>query len=102
MAAWKQPGWAVERLALACRAGALPARVRPGYSERRTPRFMNVPIGDGKIGIEEPLSKAGDFVDLRAETDLLVAISNCPQERNPCNAYTPTRLRVVAFGPPPA
>ena len=49
--------------------------------------FMNVPIGDGKMGIAEPLSKAGDYVDLRAETDLLVAISNCPQERNPCNAY---------------
>ena len=64
--------------------------------------FMNVPIGDGKIGIEEPLSKAGDFIDLRAETDLLVAISNCPQERNPCNAYTPSRLRVAVFDPPPA
>jgi uncharacterized protein YcgI (DUF1989 family) len=60
--------------------------------------FMNVPIGDGKIRIEEPLSKAGDLIDLRAETDLLVAISNCPQERNPCNAYAPTRLRAVVFG----
>jgi uncharacterized protein len=60
---------------------------------------MNVPIGDGKIGIEEPLSKAGDLVDLRADTDLLVAISNCPQERNPCNAYKPTRLRVLVYGP---
>jgi urea carboxylase-associated protein 1 len=59
--------------------------------------FMNVPIVDGKIGIVEPVSKAGDYVDLRAETDLLVAISNCPQERNPCNAYTPTRLRAVLF-----
>jgi uncharacterized protein YcgI (DUF1989 family) len=64
--------------------------------------FMNVPIGDGKIGIAEPLSQAGDHVDLRAETDLLVAFSNCPPERNPCNAYTPTRLRVVVFGVPPA
>jgi urea carboxylase-associated protein 1 len=64
--------------------------------------FMNVPIGDGKIGIEEPLSKAGDLVDLRADTDLLVAISNCPQERNPCNAYKPTRLRVLVYGPAPA
>jgi len=64
--------------------------------------FMNVPIADGKIGIAEPISKAGDHVDLRAETDLLVAISNCPQERNPCNAYTPTRLRVLVFGARPA
>ena len=64
--------------------------------------FMNVPIGDGKIGIQAPVSKAGDYVDLRAETDLLVAISNCPQERNPCNAYNPTRLRVLVFGAPAA
>jgi uncharacterized protein len=64
--------------------------------------FMNVPIGDGKMGIEPPVSKAGDYVDLRAETDLLVAISNCPQERNPCNAYNPTRLRVLVFGAPAA
>jgi len=63
---------------------------------------MNVPIGEGRIRIEELLSKAGDLIHLRAETDLLVAISNCPQERNPCNACKPTRLRVVLFGPPPA
>lgn len=61
--------------------------------------FMNVPIEGGRISIQEPLSKPGDRVDLRAETDLLVAISNCPQERNPCNAFTPTRLRVLVYGP---
>jgi len=65
----------------------------------QTVRIVDV---DGRIRIEEPLSKAGDLIDLRAETDLPVAISNCPQERNPCNAYKPTRLRVVVFGPPPA
>ena len=88
----------------------LPARGRTAFAVDRgqTVRivdfniFMDVPIGDGKIGIAEPLSQAGDNVDLRAETDLLVAFSNCPQERNPCNAYTPTRLRVVVFGVPPA
>jgi uncharacterized protein YcgI (DUF1989 family) len=55
--------------------------------------FMNVPIGDGKIGIAEPVSKAGDYVDLGG-TDLLVAISNCPQERNPA-----TRTPDPAAGP---
>ena len=75
---------------------------RPAAGGSTARLFMNVPIGDGKIGIEDPLSKAGDLVDLRAEMDLLVAISNGPQERNPCNAYTPTRLRVVVFGTPSA
>ena len=58
--------------------------------------FMNVPVmEDGTTTIQEPVSKPGDYVDFVAEKDCLVAISNCPQERNPCNAYNPTRLRVI-------
>jgi urea carboxylase-associated protein 1 len=61
--------------------------------------FMNVPVeADGRMAIREPTSRAGDHVDLRAEVDLIVAISNCPQERNPCNAFTPTPLRVLVYG----
>ena len=56
--------------------------------------FMNVPISEESVVIEEPVSVAGDFVELRAERDVVVAISNCPQERNPCNGFTPTSLRV--------
>lgn len=86
-----------------CRAN-FEAALRPfGIPLREVPYsfnvFMNVPIGpDGTITIQPPVSKPGDHVDLRAETDLLVAISNCPQERNPCNAFTPTRLRVTVYG----
>jgi urea carboxylase-associated protein 1 len=62
--------------------------------------FMNVQVQpDGRISIQEPISKPGDHIDLRAETDLIVGISNCPQERNPCNAFKPTRLRVAAYHP---
>jgi uncharacterized protein YcgI (DUF1989 family) len=28
---------------------------------------------------------------------LLVAISNCPQERNPCNGFNPTPLRTIVY-----
>jgi hypothetical protein len=60
--------------------------------------FMNVPVqADGRMGIVEPISKPGDHIDLRAEADLIVAISNCPQERNPCNAFKPTPLRIVVY-----
>ena len=60
--------------------------------------FMNMPVEpEGRISIKEPISKPGDHIDLRAETDLIVGISNCPQERNPCNAFNPTRLRVVVY-----
>jgi urea carboxylase-associated protein 1 len=60
--------------------------------------FMNVPVAaDGKTAIQEPRSKPGDYIDLRANLDLLVAISNCPQQRNPCNAWNPTPLEVVVY-----
>ena len=58
--------------------------------------FMNVPVdADGAMGITDGLSKAGDYVVLRAEMDVLAVISNCPQTRNPCNGFNPTPIRVV-------
>jgi urea carboxylase-associated protein 1 len=58
--------------------------------------FMNVPVSpDGAMGIADGLSKPGDYVELRAEMDVLAVISNCPQTRNPCNGFTPTPIRVI-------
>src|SRR5439155_19797789 len=49
--------------------------------------FMNCPVNpDGSWSIEDPISRPGDFIEFRVETDVLVAISNCPQDLNPCNA----------------
>ncbi len=62
--------------------------------------FMNVTVSpEGATRIEEPASRAGDHIDLRADVDLLVALSNCPQERNPCNAFNPTSLRLLLHEP---
>jgi len=64
--------------------------------------FMNVPVeADGALGIVDGISAPGLTVDLRAETDVLVVISNCPQINNPCNGFDPTpiELRVVAPSP---
>ena len=62
--------------------------------------FMNVPVGpDGATAITDGLSRPGDYVDLRAETDVLVAISNCPQIYNPCNGGHPTPIRLVVYEP---
>jgi uncharacterized protein YcgI (DUF1989 family) len=44
-------------------------------------------------------SKPSDYVDLRAEMDALVAISNCPQIYNPCNGGRPTPIRLVTYAP---
>lgn len=60
--------------------------------------FMNVvQYDDGRYEILEPTSKAGDYIDLRAEMDLFVSISNCPQEKNPCNGFNPTPLKIEVY-----
>jgi urea carboxylase-associated protein 1 len=58
--------------------------------------FMNVPIeADGSLGIVDGISGPGQRVAFRAEMDILVLVSNCPQVNNPCNAFNPTPLRMI-------
>jgi urea carboxylase-associated protein 1 len=58
--------------------------------------FMNVPVeADGALGIVDGISAPGLLVDLRAEMDVIVAVSNCPQINNPCNAFNPTPVRMI-------
>jgi len=60
--------------------------------------FMNVPVtSDGKLTFEDGISAPGRYVELRAETDVRVLISNCPQLNNPCNAYNPTPVRLLVW-----
>ncbi len=62
--------------------------------------FMYVPVAaDGAVAIAEGLSKAGDYVDLRAEMDLLVVISNCPERDNPAAGGEPTPVRAIVYTP---
>ena len=62
--------------------------------------FMNCPIqADGTYSIEEPTTKAGDYIDFQADMDVLAAMSNCPQERNKCNAFKLKPLRVIHYRP---
>ncbi len=60
--------------------------------------FMSVPITeDGRAGVAEAALRPGSRVGLRAERDVLVALSNCPQMHNPCNGYNPTPIMVQVF-----
>lgn len=63
--------------------------------------FVTVPVAeDGGIPAStfgEAPSKAGDFVDLRAEMDLICIISNCPQVNNPCSGGAPTPIKAVIW-----
>lgn len=61
--------------------------------------FMNVPLTrDGRLSFEDGISGPRRYVELVAEMDVLVLVSNCPQLNNPCNAYDPTPIEVVIWG----
>jgi urea carboxylase-associated protein 1 len=61
--------------------------------------YMNVPVEpDGTLGIVDGLSAPGLRVVLRAETDVLVLVSNCPQINTPCNGFDPTPVRMTVTG----
>jgi uncharacterized protein len=63
--------------------------------------FMNVLVTpEGKLTFEDGISEAGRYVEMRAETDILALISNCPQLNNPCNAYNPTPVEILIWDAP--
>ena len=48
--------------------------------------FMNIPVAaDNSLDFKPPVSGPGDYVTLRAEMDLVVAFSACPQDMVPIN-----------------
>ena len=62
--------------------------------------FMNVPVRqDGHVDITDSQSKPGDFVDLRAEMDVIAVLSNCPQELNPAAGDGPSPVRAIVYVP---
>jgi uncharacterized protein len=62
--------------------------------------FMYVPVAaNGAMGMGPGISKPGDYVDLRAEMDVLAVVSNCPQVNNPVNDFNPTPVRAIVYQP---
>ena len=83
-----------------CVDNFLEANLRDGRDKRdivsNVNFFMNVPVeADGTLGIVDGISAPGLTVDLRAEMDVIVVVSNCPQINNPCNGFNPTSVRMI-------
>ena len=83
-----------------CLAGLVDALAPHGIGEAMIPDPLNVfqrsvITPDFRLETHEPLSRAGDYVELRAEADCLVALTACPQDQNPCNGWNPTDIKVV-------
>jgi urea carboxylase-associated protein 1 len=73
-----------------------------GMSKRDIPSninfFMNVPVSeDGGLDFADGVSAPGKYVEMKAEMDVVVLISNCPQLNNPCNAYNPTPIQLLVW-----
>ncbi|GAC1545362.1 MAG: urea carboxylase-associated family protein [Candidatus Velthaea sp.] len=89
----------------ACRENFILEFARHGLTKRdivgNINFFMNVPIlPSGEVVVDDGISRAGSYVDIRAEIDLLCVISNCPQVNNPCNGFEPTPIRVAVWDAP--
>jgi urea carboxylase-associated protein 1 len=87
-----------------CRDNFLMALSRSGVglTKRDLPSninfFMNVPVTpQGALKFADGISAAGRYVEMQAQMDTIVLISNCPQLNNPCNAYNPTPVRVMVW-----
>ena len=52
---------------------------------------------DGKFIWNEAKRAQNDFVDLRAEQDLLIVISNCPHPLDPAPDYAPGALEMIRY-----
>jgi urea carboxylase-associated protein 1 len=60
--------------------------------------FMNVPLtAAGGLEFADGVSAPGKYVELRADRETLVLISNCPQLNNPCNAFSPTPVQLIVW-----
>jgi len=86
----------------ACRTTFMRQAARRGLDKRDLTHninfFMNVPVTpDGGLSFADGVSAPGKHVELRAERDILVLVSNCPQINNPCNGYDPTPVRLLGW-----
>jgi uncharacterized protein YcgI (DUF1989 family) len=58
--------------------------------------FMNVEVtSEGKIAVRTPLSKAGDFIELQAQMNLIIGVTACSAGK--CNNFRCTPIEVEIY-----
>lgn len=87
-----------------CTDNLAAAMARLGLKVPETPSplnlFMNIPVHpDGSVSFDPPVSTPGSYVSMRAEMDLVIAFSACPQDLLPINgkACRPTEAHFQIF-----
>ena len=81
-----------------CRAfepfGIEPARISTTFNI-----FMRVDVAaDGAVAVKPPLSKAGDRIELRAEMDLVCALTACSAEGSNNGTFKPIDFQILRAG----
>ena len=62
--------------------------------------FMNVVIGtDGELSILPPRSRAGDYLLLRAEMDMIVGVTACSAELSNNGSFKPIDVELLSSAP---
>ena len=70
------------------------------YSPSVFNAFANVYIdakGDGSVNIAPPRSTQGDYIEFRAEMDVLAVVSVCPDDISPMNDHTLKAIKIQIF-----
>jgi aminomethyltransferase len=76
----------------------LPYTIAPRKGWPAVNLFYNTALDDcGTIVMDEPWSRPGDYVLLRALTDLVCLSSACPDDIDPANAWNPTEIHVRVY-----
>ena len=58
--------------------------------------FMNVPVGiDGRIRVEPPVSRAGDFIRFRAEMPLVIGLTACSAYSSNGGSFKPIGFSIA-------
>jgi aminomethyltransferase len=71
-------------------------QARPGWMAVNF--FFNTSIdGSGVVISDEPWSRPGDYVLLRALTDIVCVSSACPDDTTPANGWNPTDIHVRTY-----
>ncbi len=78
-----------------------------GLSRRDVPACISffAPVHtdrEGRLRWVPEERRAGDYVDLRVEMDLIIALSNCPHPLDPDRLAEPPAIEVLRFRAPPA
>lgn len=58
--------------------------------------FMNVEVTpDGTVAVKPPLSRAGDYIELRAEMNLICGLTSCSAENSNNGSFKPIDYEII-------